>query len=63
MNLLKKIKEYLLNVISELKKVTWAKPRELFSTTVVVIVLSLIMALFVMIFDLLFSRLLHLILR
>ncbi len=63
MTLFRKIKEYLLNVVSELKKVSWAKPRDLFATTVVVIVLSLIMALFVMLFDLLFSRLLHLILR
>jgi len=62
-NIFKRIKEYIKNVISELKKVSWSKPRDLFQTTVVVIVLSVIVAIFILLCDLIFSRLLHLVLR
>jgi preprotein translocase SecE subunit len=46
-----------------LKKVSWVKRKELFTTTLVVIVFSTLMAAFVGLFDFLFSRLLHLVLR
>ncbi|MEO0076227.1 MAG: preprotein translocase subunit SecE [candidate division WOR-3 bacterium] len=63
MNIIRKIKDYIKSVIAELKKVSWAKPRDLFQTTVVVIVLSLVMAIIIFLFDFVFSRLLQLILR
>ncbi|MEO0093123.1 MAG: preprotein translocase subunit SecE [candidate division WOR-3 bacterium] len=63
MKLFDRVKRYLLDVIAELKRVNWSKRKELFSTTVVVIILSLILAVFVGLFDFIFSRLLHLIVR
>ena len=62
-NIFKRIRQYIKNVISEMKKVSWSKPRDLFQTTVVVIVLSVIMAAFIMLCDLIFRQLLHLVLR
>jgi len=59
----RKIKEYIRNVISELKRVSWAKRENLFRTTVVVIILSVLMAIFILIFDQIFSRVLNIILR
>jgi preprotein translocase subunit SecE len=61
--MIKKIKNYLRDVYLELKKVTWAKPRELFQTTMVVILLSIVVSIFIMICDLIFSSVLRLILR
>ncbi|MCS7258183.1 MAG: preprotein translocase subunit SecE [candidate division WOR-3 bacterium] len=61
--MIKKIRDYFRNVASELKKVTWARPRELFQTTLVVIMLSIIVSFFIMICDLIFSNVLRLILR
>jgi len=43
-----------------MKKVTWVKRKELFTTTLVVIVFSALLAAFIGIFDFIFSRLLHL---
>lgn len=63
MVIIKKIKEYLRNVVSELKKVSWVKRQDLFKTTVVVIALSMLIAAIIMLFDLIFSNLLHLVLK
>ncbi|MEO0086293.1 MAG: preprotein translocase subunit SecE [candidate division WOR-3 bacterium] len=61
--LIKRIADYLADVWAELKKVSWVGRKELLTTTVVVIVFSTVLALFVAVFDLLFSQLLHLVLR
>ncbi|MGB9742329.1 MAG: preprotein translocase subunit SecE [candidate division WOR-3 bacterium] len=63
MTLGKKIKEYIKDVITELKKVSWVKPRELWTTTLVVIAFSAVLAAFIGLCDFVFSRLLALILR
>jgi len=63
MKLFNRIKKYILEVVVELKKVSWAKRKALLSTTVVVIILSVILAAFVGIFDFIFSRLLHLVIQ
>jgi preprotein translocase SecE subunit len=51
------------DVVAEMKKVSWVKRKELFTTTVVVIVFSTLLAAFIGLFDFVFSRLLHLVLR
>ncbi len=63
MNIFNRIKKYILEVVAEMKRVSWAKRKELLSTTVVVIVLSFIMAIFVGFFDFIFSTLLRLVIR
>ena len=62
-NLIKKISDYLRDVWAEMRKVSWVRRKELFTTTVVVIVFSAALAAFVGLFDLMFSRLLGLVLR
>ncbi len=49
--------------MAEMKKVSWVKRKELMTTTLVVIVFSAILAAFIGIFDLIFSRLLSLVLK
>ncbi|MBS4015743.1 MAG: preprotein translocase subunit SecE [Candidatus Latescibacteria bacterium] len=63
MGIFKRLKDYFRNVIAELKKVSWAKRSDLLKTTVVVIILSMVMAAIIMLFDLIFSNMLHLVLR
>ena len=63
MNIFKRIRNYLADVVAELKKVSWVKRKELFTTTMVVIVFSALLAAFIGVFDFIFSRLLHLVLR
>ncbi|MFO7675548.1 MAG: preprotein translocase subunit SecE [bacterium] len=63
MKLIKRTRDYLADVVAEMKKVTWVKRKELFTTTLVVIIFSTILAAFIGVFDLIFSQLLHLILR
>ncbi len=62
-NLFKSIRNYLADVWAEMKKVSWVKRRELFTTTLVVIVFSVVMAAFIGVFDFTFSRLLNLVLK
>ncbi len=62
-NLIKRTRDYLVDVWSELKKVSWVKRKELFTTTVVVIIFSTLLAVFIGIIDLVFSQLLQLVLR
>jgi len=57
------IKRYLKEVVGELKKVTWTSRRELFLATLMVIILSAILSIFVGFFDFLFSGFLRLLLR
>jgi len=63
MNIFNRIKKYVLEVVAEMKRVSWAKRKELFSTTLVVIILSFIMAIFVGFFDFIFSTILRLVIR
>jgi preprotein translocase subunit SecE len=62
-NLFKRIRNYLADVWAEMKKVSWVKRRELFTTTLVVIIFSTILAAFIGVFDFIFSRLLNLVLK
>jgi preprotein translocase subunit SecE len=61
--ILNSLKNYVADVVAEMKKVSWVKRKELFTTTVVVIVFSTVLAAFIGLFDLLFSTLLQLVLR
>jgi preprotein translocase subunit SecE len=63
MKLLNRVRAYVADVVAEMKKVSWVKRKELFTTTVVVIVFSTLLAAFIGLFDFVFSRLLHLVLR
>ncbi|MFB0509149.1 MAG: preprotein translocase subunit SecE [bacterium] len=63
MKFFNRIRKYIMEVISELKRVSWVKRKELISTTLVVIILSLILAIYIGIFDFIFSRILHLVIR
>jgi len=60
--ILKRLRNYLADVVAEMKKVSWVKRKELLTTTVVVIIFSTILAAFIGVFDFVFSRLLHLVL-
>jgi len=62
-DLFKQIRNYLADVWAEMKKVSWVQRKELFTTTLVVIIFSTVLALFVGAVDFIFSRLLGLILR
>ena len=62
MTILKRLRNYLADVVAEMKKVSWVKRKELLTTTVVVIIFSTILAAFIGVFDFVFSRLLHLVL-
>ncbi|UCC13088.1 MAG: preprotein translocase subunit SecE [candidate division WOR-3 bacterium] len=59
---MKKIIEYLKRVYTELRKVTWPTRNELVNSTIVVIIISAIVALIIFILDTIFSSLLRLIL-
>jgi preprotein translocase subunit SecE len=58
-----RIQKYLREVVGELKKVTWSGRRELILTTIMVIILSAILSLFVGFFDFIFSGFLRLLLH
>jgi len=62
-DLFKQIRNYLADVWAEMKKVSWVRRKELFTTTLVVIVFSTILAAFIGVFDFIFSRLLNLVLK
>jgi preprotein translocase subunit SecE len=62
-NLFKKVRNYLADVWSELRKVSWVRRKELATTTLVVIVFSTLLAIFIGVFDFAYSRLLSLVLR
>ena len=57
------LKNWVTDVVAEMKKVSWAKRRELVGATTLVLIISIIMAAYIGLFDFIFSRLLALILR
>jgi preprotein translocase subunit SecE len=61
--MLKKLKTYVMNVIGEMKKVSWPTRSELVNSTIVVIVISAIAALLVGILDFIFATSLSMVLR
>ncbi len=60
--MIKKIREFLDGVIFEMKKVSWPTWQELKGSTIVVLILSLILAVFLFVVDLVLSKIMHLIL-
>jgi preprotein translocase subunit SecE len=62
-DLFKRVRNYLADVWAEMKKVSWVQRKELFTTTLVVIVFSSILALFIGAVDFIFSRLLGIVLK
>jgi preprotein translocase subunit SecE len=54
-NSFKKLKQFLIEVWSELKKTTWPGRKEVYGTTVVVIVTVLICAVFLWVVDLILN--------
>ncbi|MBU3958457.1 MAG: preprotein translocase subunit SecE [Candidatus Omnitrophica bacterium] len=63
MNIFKKFTNFLREVKIELSKVSWSTRQELMGSTFVVIVVTFIMALFIGLFDLSFTRILSLVFR
>jgi len=62
-DLFKRVKNYLADVLAEMKKVSWVKGKELWTTTLVVIVFSSVLALFIGVVDLVFRWLLSYIIK
>jgi preprotein translocase subunit SecE len=62
-DLFKRVRNYLADVWAEMKKVSWVQRKELFTTTLVVIIFSSVLALFVGVVDFIFSRLLGIVLK
>jgi preprotein translocase subunit SecE len=62
-DIFKRVKNYLADVWAEMKKVSWVQRKELFTTTIVVIIFSTVLALFVGAVDFIFSRLLGIVLK
>ncbi|MCK4756682.1 preprotein translocase subunit SecE [candidate division WOR-3 bacterium] len=60
---MKKIIDYIRKIYTEMRKVTWPTRSELINSTIVVIVISAIVALIIFALDTIFSNILHLILR
>jgi preprotein translocase subunit SecE len=62
-DLFKRIRNYLADVWAEMRKVSWVQRKELFTTTLVVIIFSTVLALFIGAVDFIFSRLLGIVLK
>ena len=62
-DLFKRVRNYLADVWAVMKKVSWVQRRELFTTTLVVIIFSTVLALFIGAVDFIFSRLLGIVLK
>jgi preprotein translocase subunit SecE len=62
-SLFKRTKNFLADVWAEMRKVSWVRRKELLTTTLVVIVFSTIMAIFIGVVDFIFSQLLNLVLK
>ncbi len=62
-DLVKRIRNYLADVWAEMKKVSWVRGKELWTTTLVVIIFSSVLAAFIGVVDFIFSRLLGIILK
>jgi len=63
MNVFKKITDFLKEVKIELNKVSWSTRQELIGSTVVVITVTFIMAVFIGLIDILLSHILRLVFR
>jgi preprotein translocase subunit SecE len=62
-SLFKRISNYLADVWAEMKKVSWVQRKQLFTTTLVVIVFSAALSIFIGAVDFIFSRLLGIVLK
>ena len=62
MRIFKKLKEFVDGVVFEMKKVSWPNWEELKGSTIVVLALSLVLAVYLFIIDSLLTRIVHLIL-
>ena len=62
-DLFKRISNYLADVWAEMRKVSWVQRKQLFTTTLVVIIFSSALAIFIGAVDFVFSRLLGILLR
>jgi preprotein translocase subunit SecE len=62
-DLFKRVRNYLADVWAEMRKVSWVQRKELFTTTLVVIVFSTVLAIFIGAIDFIFSRLLGIVLK
>ena len=60
---IKKILDNIKKIYTEMRKVTWPTRSELINSTIVVIIISAIVAVIIYIFDRFFSTMLHLILK
>jgi preprotein translocase subunit SecE len=60
--MINKIKKFFEDVVFEMKKVSWPSMEELKGSTFVVLTLSLMLAVFLFIVDLILSRVIHFIL-
>lgn len=58
----KKIRDFFDGVVFEMKKVSWPTWQELKGSTVVVLILSVILAVFLFVVDLVLSKIAHIIL-
>jgi preprotein translocase subunit SecE len=63
MNIFKKITDFLKEVKIELNKVSWSTRQELIGSTVVVIAVTFIMAVFIGLIDIFLSHILRLVFR
>ena len=59
MERLRRFKQFLVEVWSELKKTTWPGKQEIYGTTVVVIITVLICAVYLWVVDLLLTRIMN----
>ena len=62
-DLFKRISNYLADVWAEMRKVSWVQRKQLLTTTLVVIIFSSALAIFIGAVDFVFSRLLGILLR
>jgi preprotein translocase subunit SecE len=62
-SLFKRTRNYLADVWAEMRKVSWVQRKQLFTTTLVVIVFSTILAFFIGVVDFIFSRLLSIVIK
>lgn len=58
-----KVSKFMSESWSELKKVTWPTPQEVKGSTLVVVVLTALLASFIFIFDTIFSKLITFLIR
>ncbi len=61
--MISKIKNYLRGVLSEVEKVTWPGKKEVIGSTIVVVILVLIVAIYVGFIDFVLSRLLSMVVQ